>query len=203
MKSPRSFARFFSVHENMHATRVVKLSVEEPATMCNTTYLQSKRLYGHSPLLWREYLIWRINSITLYPDLSLSIRTHLNCLKLLQQRRVTTYCKILLMCLSLSIVNFTACQLQKIEAALKRSSFTPVCKPDGSFKEVQCVTTPALKCWKVNIEGKKIQDIDVTIHLTAHRRQPQQSKEKRIGVYPALEEDEIGNICALIKIVYY
>lgn len=55
----------------------------------------------------------------------------------------------------------------------------------------------------MNGEGKRIQDIDVTIHLTAHRRQPQQSKEKRIGVYPALEEDEIGNICELIKIIYH
>lgn len=100
-------------------------------------------------------------------------------------------------------MNFTACQLQQIEAALKRSSFTPVCKPDGSFKEIQCATTPTLKCWEVNREGKKIQDIDVTIHLSAHRRQPQESKEKRIGVYPALEEDEIGNILALIKIIYY
>ena len=107
------------------------------------------------------------------------------------------------MVLCLSIVNFTACQLQQIEAALKRSSFTPVCKADGSFKEIQCATTPTLKCWEVNGEGKRIQDIDVTIHLTAHRRQPQQSKEKRIGVYPALEEDEIGNICELIKIIYH
>ena len=53
----------------------------------------------------------------------------------------------------------------------------------------------------MNREGKKIQDIDVMIPLTADRRQPQQSKEKRIGVYPALEEDEIGNICALIKMI--
>lgn len=91
-------------------------------------------------------------------------------------------------------VNFTACQLQQIEAALKRSSFTPVCKPDGSFKEIQCATTPTLSCWEVNREGKKIQDIDVTIHLTAHHRQQQLSKEKRIGVYPTLEEDEIDEI---------
>jgi len=103
------------------------------------------------------------------------------------------------MFLLLSIVNFTACQLQQIEAALKRSSFTPVCKPDGSFKEIQCVTTPMLKCWEVNREGKKIQDIDVTIHLTSHRRQSHESKERRIGVYPSLEGDEIGNISAWIK----
>lgn len=144
-----------------------------------------------------------INSFTLYLDLSFSTCNHLNCLKLPQQRKIPTYCQIILMFLPLSIVNYTTCQLQQIEAALKRSSFTPVCKPDGSFKEIQCVTTPTLKCWEVNTEGKKIRDIDVTIHLTAHRRQPQESKEKRIGVYPALEEDEIGNIRPLTKIIYY
>ncbi|KAL9981487.1 hypothetical protein ACROYT_G010194 [Oculina patagonica] len=88
-------------------------------------------------------------------------------------------------------VNYTTCQLQRNEAALKRSSFAPVCNPDGSFKEIQCATTPTLKCWQVNKEGKKIQDIDVEIHLSAHHRQPQAAKEKRIGVYPALDEDEM------------
>ncbi|KAJ7389104.1 hypothetical protein OS493_033426 [Desmophyllum pertusum] len=91
-------------------------------------------------------------------------------------------------------VNFTTCQLQQIEAALKRSTFTPVCKPDGSFKEIQCTTTPTLQCWRVNTKGNKIEDVDVTIHLPVHRRQPQVSKEKRIGEYPELEGDEIDEI---------
>lgn len=142
--------------------------------------------------------IWEIKSLILHPDLSFTTSSHLNCLKL-SHNIVDKWHYWIVLCLS--IVNFTACQLQQIEAALKRSSFTPVCKPDGSFKEIQCATTPTLNCWEVNREGKKIQDIDVTIHLTAHHRQQQLSKEKRIGVYPTLEEDEIGNICALIKII--
>lgn len=94
-------------------------------------------------------------------------------------------------------VNYTLCQLKKIEASLSRSSFTPTCKADGSFQEIQCQINPALKCWKVDREGKKIQDLDATIKVTEPiGRQSQEAKEKKkITEHQSSfwEDDEIGN----------
>ena len=53
--------------------------------------------------------------------------------------------------------------------------------------------TPTVKCWRVDKEGRKIQDIDVTIKYNAHVRQPQAAKEKRIGRFSDMEDEEIGN----------
>ena len=99
------------------------------------------------------------------------------------------------------LVNYTTCQLQKIQAALRRRSFSPGCNPDGSFREIQCTTTTSMKCWKVDPHGKKIQDIDATIKFSSERHQPLASKEKTISIrqFPELEEDEIGNLCSLFR----
>lgn len=92
-------------------------------------------------------------------------------------------------------VNYTTCQLQKIEAALMRRGFSPACNPDGSFREIQCTTRTPLKCWRVNAQGEKIQETDVTIKFSSNseRHQPQASKRKPRNVrqYPNLEEDEM------------
>lgn len=95
-------------------------------------------------------------------------------------------------------VNYTLCQLKKIEASLSRSSFTPTCKADGSFQEIQCQINPVLKCWKVDREGKKIQDLDATIKVTEPiGRQSLEAKEKKKNTEHQSsfwgEEDEIGN----------
>lgn len=90
-------------------------------------------------------------------------------------------------------VNYTTCQLQKVEAALRRRGFSPACNPDGSFREIQCTTTTPLKCWKVNAHGKKIQETDVTIKFSSpspsERRQ--QGKPQNVQQFPILEEDEM------------
>lgn len=100
--------------------------------------------------------------------------------------------------LFLLVVNYTTCQLQKIEAALMRRGFSPACNPDGSFREIQCTTRTPLKCWRVNAQGEKIQETDVTIKFSSNseRHQPQASKRKPRNVrqYPNLEEDEMGNV---------
>lgn len=88
------------------------------------------------------------------------------------------------------IANYTLCQMQQIEASISRRTFPPICKADGSFNEIQC--TPNLKCWRVDREGIKIQDIDVTLKYKAGPRQSLEVKEKRIGQYSDLDE-EIGN----------
>ncbi|XP_074636981.1 serine protease hepsin-like isoform X1 [Acropora palmata] len=93
-------------------------------------------------------------------------------------------------------VNYTLCQLKKIEASLSRSSFTPTCKADGSFQEIQCQINPVLKCWKVDREGKKIQDLDATIKVTEPiGRQSLEAKEKKKNTEHQSsfweEEDEI------------
>jgi len=51
--------------------------------------------------------------------------------------------------------------------------------------------TPTIRCWKVDREGRKIQNIDVTINYNAHPRQPMAAKEKRIGQFSDMEDEEI------------
>lgn len=105
--------------------------------------------------------------------------------------------------LFLLVVNYTTCQLQKIEAALMRRGFSPACNPDGSFREIQCTTTTPLKCWRVNAQGEKFQETDVTIKFSSNskRHQPQAWKRKPRNVrqYPNLEEDEMGNLFILFR----
>ena len=97
------------------------------------------------------------------------------------------------------IVNYTSCQLQQIEASISRSTFTPNCNADGSFRPMQCSMSPTLKCWQVDKEGRKIQDMDVTLN---YPRQPMEAKEKRIGQFADLVDKEIGNLYYLVKAVY-
>ena len=92
------------------------------------------------------------------------------------------------------LVNYTSCQLQRIEASLLRRPFRPICKPDGSFGEIQCTTTPKLKCWKVDRDGKKIEDYDITFNSKPHPQQSLQTKEKRIRQHSTLGDDEIGKL---------
>lgn len=75
-------------------------------------------------------------------------------------------------------VNYTLCQLKKIEASLSRSNFTPICKADGSFREIQCQINPVIKCWKVDREGNKIKDMAATMKIT-ETKQSLQAKEKK------------------------
>lgn len=101
------------------------------------------------------------------------------------------------------LVNYTTCQLQKVEAALRRRGFSPACNPDGSFREIQCTTTTPLKCWRVNAYGEKIKETDVTIKFSSpsEHRQPQASigKPKNVQQFPNLEEDEMGNLFTLFR----
>lgn len=87
--------------------------------------------------------------------------------------------------------NYTKCQLQKIKSSILRSPFTPTCKADGSYQEIQCITTPSLKCWRVDQEGRKIQDVDVTIQHDAPIRQSDARVGQRIGRFFSMEDDEI------------
>ena len=84
-----------------------------------------------------------------------------------------------------------------------RRGFSPACNPDGSFREIQCTTRTPLKCWRVNAQGEKIQETDVTIKFSSNseRHQPQASKRKPRNVqqYPNLEEDEMGNLFILFR----
>ena len=75
-----------------------------------------------------------------------------------------------------------------------RSPFTPTCKADGSYQEIQCITTPSLKCWRVDQEGRKIQDVDVTIQHDAPIRQSDARVGQRIGRFFSMEDDEIGSL---------
>ncbi|CAH3198828.1 unnamed protein product, partial [Porites evermanni] len=87
--------------------------------------------------------------------------------------------------------NYTKCQLQKIKSSILRSPFTPTCKADGSYQEIQCITTPSLKCWRVDREGRKIQDVDVKIQHDAAIRQSDARVGQRIGRFFSMEDDEI------------
>ena len=93
------------------------------------------------------------------------------------------------------LVNYTSCQLQQIEASLLRRPFSPICKSDGSFSVIQCTMTPKLKCWKVDRNGRKIEDYDITFNSKPHPQQPSgvgKEKEKRIKQQSTLDDEEIG-----------
>ena len=89
-------------------------------------------------------------------------------------------------------VNFTACQLQRIEALKREGSFSPICKDDGSYSEIQCVRLPITKCWAVDKDGEKVPDSDVTVFVETAQKQTQWPKEHSAGEYEDFAEDEEG-----------